>query len=253
MVEHRAAGSWLGATCIALGARMDIIGGPTDWHQFSGAEAPEPSWWCPLKGKEGRSGSLGAGGEPDIPPLTNPWLDTQGRGLRWGESQKPVVLGWSGASAPRHHHLGAGWPFPSGSGKTKRPASGTAGEGPSPPEGRWWSLADSHNPVGAVSFGQAMWDRPPAWNQGQAFLFPLLIYLMILEWFGLFSPDTSPHRKSGLHWPHRFSDYKLNKKSIFSPHGTASRWLNPWGLAIVEHRVAGSWLGVALHCSRRWC
>ena len=45
MVEHRVAGSWLGATCIALGVQMDIFGRSTDWHQFSGlpgsgAEAP---------------------------------------------------------------------------------------------------------------------------------------------------------------------------------------------------------------------
>ena len=39
MVEHRVPGSWLGATCIALGVRMDIFGGSTDWHQSSGAEA----------------------------------------------------------------------------------------------------------------------------------------------------------------------------------------------------------------------
>ena len=38
MVEHRVAGSWLGATCIALGVEMDIFGGSTDWHQSSGAE-----------------------------------------------------------------------------------------------------------------------------------------------------------------------------------------------------------------------
>ena len=136
----RIAGSWLGATCIALGVRMDIIGGSTDWHQFSGAEAPEPSWRYPHKGKEGWSGSLGAGGEPDISPLTNPWLDAQGQGPRRGESWELAVLGWSGASAPRHRHLGAGWPFPSGSGKTKRLASGTAGEGPSPP---WGTLMKS--------------------------------------------------------------------------------------------------------------
>ena len=40
MVEHRVARSWLGATCIALGVRMDIFGGSIDWHQSSGAEAP---------------------------------------------------------------------------------------------------------------------------------------------------------------------------------------------------------------------
>ena len=36
MVAHRVAESWLGATCIALGVKMDILRGSTDWHQISG-------------------------------------------------------------------------------------------------------------------------------------------------------------------------------------------------------------------------
>ena len=40
MVEHRVAGSWPGMTCTALG--VDILGGSTDWHQFSGPLA----FWC---------------------------------------------------------------------------------------------------------------------------------------------------------------------------------------------------------------
>ena len=40
MVEHRVAGSWLGATYIALGVEMDIFRGSIDWHQSSRAEAP---------------------------------------------------------------------------------------------------------------------------------------------------------------------------------------------------------------------
>ena len=79
--------------------------------------------------------NLGVGGEPDISPLTNLWLDAQGRGPRLRESRGPAVLGWSGVSAPGHRHLGAGRPFPSGSGKTEHPVSGTMGEGPSPPWG----------------------------------------------------------------------------------------------------------------------
>ena len=39
MVKHRVVGSLLGTTCIALGVQMDILGGSTDWHQSSGAEA----------------------------------------------------------------------------------------------------------------------------------------------------------------------------------------------------------------------
>ena len=40
MVGHRVAGSWLGATCVALGVEMDILKESTDWHQFSGLPGP---------------------------------------------------------------------------------------------------------------------------------------------------------------------------------------------------------------------
>ena len=79
--------------------------------------------------------NLGVGREPDISPLTNLCLNAQGRGPRLGESRGPAVLGWSGVSAPGHRHLGAGRPFPSGSGKTKHPVSGTMGKVHHPPGG----------------------------------------------------------------------------------------------------------------------
>ena len=64
MVDHRAAGSWLGAACVAPGGVQDISGGSlTSTGTCTGAwgseQSPPPPRWTPHKAREGWSGSLG--------------------------------------------------------------------------------------------------------------------------------------------------------------------------------------------------
>ena len=134
MVEHRVAGSWLGATCIALGVEMDIFGGSTDWHQSSGAESPNGGPPDDILVREGGAEWLpGHWGRTRYLSLNQPLVGRSGTGTAARgvpRTRGPRVVG---GECPGHRHLGAGRPFPSGSGKTKRPVSGSIGEGPSPP------------------------------------------------------------------------------------------------------------------------
>ena len=161
------------------------------------------------------SAALRAWGEPDISPFTN----AQGLGTWRLES----VPGWSMRVLPDI----AIWELDGlsrvGLARQIAQSGGSSEKVHRPPGGTLVSPAGSHNLVGAVSFGQAMlvaiwpffleravWEIGPLPGTEARLFFFLYWFILIMVSQGV-SPDTSPHRKSGLRWPRRFFDHKLNK------------------------------------------
>ena len=112
MVERKHSWSWLtGEAPLSPGGVMDFSGGSLS----SGSEWSLPSDH-PVSGERGGVAPWMAEGDSDVFLLSSLWLPDQGLGTQQGES-RACILGWLRVSALGRHHLGAQWPFPSGSGK----------------------------------------------------------------------------------------------------------------------------------------
>ena len=163
---------------------------PAVWSPSPLTQRPqtEPPDDIPATERRGGAAPWSLGQSPTSPQPAPSWMPGMGTAARGNpRTRSPRVA--SGANP---------WTPPSGS-RMAPPHSGLArpstqsmeplGKAHLPPGGMLLSPAGSHNPAGAASIGQAMpaatsppgksrrGDRPPAWPNGWAPLFSLLIYL----------------------------------------------------------------------------
>ena len=86
MLEHRVAGSWLGAAFVAPGGGEGHFWRFTDQHLCRGSKRRPPGELLIRRGRGGVA-PLVVEGEPGISLLSNLWLPVQGLGTRQGESR----------------------------------------------------------------------------------------------------------------------------------------------------------------------